>query len=113
MLRNLCILILMFYLFQDLDIFKNYPSYIDYKIEYIIIFFIILFYFIGNFDFYILQFYPKNKIIYFIIWGGYSLWREQIVMPIVSILLLFFIIYQYFTQYNNIDESNNNQHIQV
>ena len=98
MLRNLCILILIYYLFQSLDIFKNYPSYYVYKIEYIIIFIIILFYFIGNFIFYLLQFYPKNPYYNFIICAGYRLYREELFMPIVSLLFLIFIIYQYFTK---------------
>jgi O-antigen ligase len=90
MLRNLIVLFTIYYMFKCLK-----PTSKKYKAEYIILLAILFFYFIGNFAFFCMQFMSKNNSIYpffnLILSGGWNLWREQIVTPIVAILFFVYI----------------------
>jgi hypothetical protein len=77
---------------------KKYPNNTIYKVEYVFLFLIILCYLIGNFAFYLLNFYPNNTILHAIIWDGYELWREEITMPVAAVIFLIYASYLYFTK---------------
>ena len=96
MLRNLIILVVIYYMFQSInqDLSKGLIS--QYKVEYIALLLLLLFYFAGNIGLFYLNFYPKNVLFDSIVNYGFELWREQWVMCAVFVLLLFTILYKMF-----------------
>jgi hypothetical protein len=96
MLRNLIILVIIYYMFQSLNQDLNSNLISKYRIEYTVLLVLLLFYFAGNFGLFYLNFYPKNAFWDSIVNYGFEIWREQWVMCAVFILLLGTILYKMF-----------------
>ena len=94
MLRNIIVLVLIYFMFQSVNQdLKNY-LFIHYKIEYFTLLGLLLFYLAGNVGLFYLNFYPKNCFWDILVNYGWEIWREQFVMCFIFILFLFMIFYK-------------------
>lgn len=64
------------------------------RVECIILIFLMVCYFIGNITFYLLNIFPSNKFLHFLIYGGQT-WHE---FPVTFSIMVIFLIYLVLTR---------------